>query len=85
MQSLKRGVLKYYNEDDVKKGYLEVPNRKGIIEQYQLTSISIGVVVVDPINYANILQIGEIGAQVKHVAKTIPGSAYTVNRRKIMM
>jgi len=79
------GVEKFYNEEDIERGYLEVPNRKGVMEQYPLTSISIGVVVVDPINYANILQIGEVGAQVKHVAKTIPGNTYVVNRRKSMI
>ena len=79
-----KGVLKYYNEDDIERGYLEVPNRKCIIEQYPLTSISIGVVVVDPIHYANILQIGEVGAQVKHIAKITPGNTYAVNRRRCM-
>lgn len=78
------GVKKYYNEDDIEKGYLEVPNRKCVIEQYPLTSISIGVVVVDPIHYANILQIGEVGAQVKHIAKITPGNTYAVNRRRCM-
>ena len=79
------GVMKYYNDCDIERGYLEVPNRKGIIEQYPLTSISIGVVVVDSVNYANILQIGEIGAQVKHIAKTMPGNTYAVNRRRTIV
>lgn len=78
------GVTNFYNDSDKERGYLEVPNRKGIMEQFPLTSISIGVVVVDPENYSNILQIGEVGAQVKHAAKTITGSAYSVNRRKTM-
>lgn len=77
-----KGVLNYYNEEDIERGYLEVPNRKCIIEQYPLTSISIGVVVVDPVHYANILQIGEVGAQVKHLAKTTLGNTYVVNRRR---
>ena len=76
------GVLNYYNEMDIERGYLEVPNRKCILEQFPLTSISIGVVVVDPHNYANTLQIGEVGAQVKHIAKITPGSTYTIDRRK---
>ena len=41
-------VLEYYNESDVQKGYLEVANRRGIIEQFPLTSISIGVVEINP-------------------------------------
>ena len=77
-----RGVLKYFNEDDVERGYLEVPNRKCIIEEFPLTSISIGVVVVSKGRFHNVLEIGEVGAQVKHLAKTTMGSAYVIDRRK---
>lgn len=75
-------IKSYFNEDDIERGYLEVANRKGIIEQFPLTSISIGVVKVDPGEYTNSLEIGEVGAQVKHLAKTQMGSAYVINRRK---
>ena len=77
------GRKKYFTEDDIEKGYLEVANRRGIIEQFPLTSLSIGVVAVEPGEYKNSLEIGEVGAQVKHLAKTQVGSAYAVNRRKI--
>lgn len=75
-------IRKYYTEEDLNRGYLEVPNRKGIIEAMPLVSISIGVVEVDKNRFKNILDIGEVGAEVKHLAKTIPGSAYAIDRRK---
>ena len=75
-------VLGYFTKEDVEKGYVEVVNRKGIIEQFPLTSISIGVVAVDKGRFNNTLEIGEVGAQVKHLAKTTMGSTYIVNRRK---
>ena len=75
------GVKSYFTRTDLDKGYIEVPNRKGIIEQFSLTSISIGAVIADKDRFANILEIGEIGAQVKHVAKSIIGSSYAVDRR----
>lgn len=75
-------VLGYYNDDDVQKGYIEVANRRGIIEQFPLTSISIGVVEVTPGRFKNTLEIGEVGAQVKHQAKSVMGSTYVINRRK---
>ena len=77
-----QGILEYFNEDDIERGYLEVPNRKCIIEEFPLTSISIGVVVVNKGRFHNALEIGEVGAQVKHLAKTMPGSAYVIDRRK---
>ena len=75
-------VLKYFTEDDAKKGYMEVENRKGVMEQFPLTSISIGVVEIEKGRFANVLEIGEAGASVKHLAKTIQGSTYVIDRRK---
>jgi len=76
-------VARYFNESDIERGYLEVPNRKGVIEQFPITSISIGAVVVDKGRFHNVLEIGEVGAQVKHLAKTIMGSTYKIDRRSI--
>ncbi len=77
-----KNIKKYFSEDDITKGYLEVPNRKGIIEEFPLTTISVGVVEVDPGRFNNTLEIGEAGAQVKHLSKTISGSTYVIDRRK---
>ena len=75
------GVTRFFNEEDLEKGYIEVANRKGIIEQFALTAISIGAVIADKNRFVNILEIGEVGAQVKHVAKSIIGSSYAIDRR----
>ena len=40
-------AVDFYNEVDVERGYVEVANRRGIIEQFPLTSISIAVLEVD--------------------------------------
>lgn len=76
-------VGKYFSEIDREKGYIEVENRKGIKEQFPLTSLSIGVVVADKGRFNNILEIGEVGAQVKHAAKSVMGSSYAIDRRKV--
>ena len=77
-----KNIERYFTDEDIEKGYIEVENRKGIIEQFPLTSLSIGVVVVDVGRFSNILEIGEVGAQVKHAAKSVMGSSYAVDRRK---
>lgn len=77
-----KNVKKYYSKEDIERGFVEVPNRKGILEEFPLTSISIGAVEVDSDRFHNTLEIGEAGAQVKHLSKTIPGSTYVVDRRK---
>ncbi len=76
------GVEKYYNQKDIARGYVEIENRKGILEQFPMTTISVAVVEVDPLIFKSPLEIGEVGAQVKHRAKSIMGSAYVINRRK---
>jgi diguanylate cyclase (GGDEF)-like protein len=75
-------AVKFFTEEDLNKGYIEVENRKGVIEQFTLTSISIGVVIAEKGRFKNILEIGEVGAQVKHMAKSIIGSSYAVDRRQ---
>lgn len=82
MANFDAGVLKFYTEEDVQKGFIQVPNRKGVLEQFPLTSISIGVVEADKGRFTNMLEIGEVGAQVKHAAKSIQGSSYSIDRRK---
>lgn len=76
-------IVKYFNDIDIERGYIEVSNRKGIIEEFPLTSISIGVVVADKKRFFNTLEIGEVGAQVKHLAKTTMGSSYAIDRREL--
>lgn len=82
INSFDENVVNFYTEEDVERGFVEVANRRGIIEEFPLVSISIGIVEVDKDKFKSPLEIGEISAQVKHRAKTILGSTYVVNRRK---
>jgi len=75
-------TVDFYNEDDAERGYVEVANRRGIIEQFPLTTISIAVLEVDSKIYKTTLEIGEVAGQIKHQAKTVPGSTYVINRRR---
>ena len=75
-------VENFYTDTDVARGYVEIENRRGVLEQFPLTTISIAVVEVDPEIFKSPLEIGEVGAQVKHRAKAIMGSAYVINKRK---
>ena len=75
-------ALDFYNEEDIERGFVEVANRRGIIEQFPLTTISIAVVEVDPKIYKTTLEIGEVASQIKHKAKTILGSTYVINKRR---
>lgn len=82
ISGFQNGVHKFFNEDDNERGYIEIANRKGIIEKFPLTSISIAVVVADHNRFGNVLEIGDVAAQVKHVAKSVMGNSYIIDRRK---
>ena len=82
IQEFDKYAVDFYNEDDVDRGYVEVANRRGIIEQFPLTTISIAVLEVDSKIYKTTLEIGEVAGQIKHQAKRVPGSTYVINRRK---
>ena len=75
-------VPNYYSSEDIERGYVEVANRRGIIEEFPIVSMSIGVIEVGNGNYSSPLEIGEVSAQVKHLAKTMMGSSYIINRRR---
>lgn len=75
-------AVDYYNEVDVERGYVEVANRRGIIEQFPLTTISIAVLEVDSKIYKTTLEIGEVAGQIKHKAKAVLGSTYVINKRR---
>lgn len=81
IKNFDKDVLQFFTKEDIEKGYLEVSNRRGIIELFPLTSISIAIVEVKKDRFTNILEIGEVGAQVKHKAKSIQGSSVVINRR----
>ena len=75
-------IKDFFTEDDVKRGYMKVTNRRGIVEEFPLTSISIAVVMAEKNRFANILEIGDVAAQVKHLAKSVNGSSYVIDKRK---
>lgn len=75
-------AVDFYNEVDVQRGFVEVANRRGIIEQFPLTTISIAVVEVDSKIYKSTLEIGEVASQIKHKAKAVLGSTYVINKRR---
>ncbi len=75
-------AIDFYNKEDVDRGYVEVANRRGIIEQFPLTTISIAVLEVDTKIYKTTLEIGEVASQIKSKAKHILGSTYVINRRR---
>jgi diguanylate cyclase (GGDEF)-like protein len=75
-------IPSFYNETDRKNGFIVGYDRQGAQKQFPLVSISIGVVTNTHRKIDHVAQIGEIGAELKHYAKNLPGSNYVVDKRK---
>ena len=69
-------------EEDVKKGGVRLLNRKGKMEKYPITTITVAMISNRYKQYKSPLEIGEDGAAVKKKAKAIPGSTFMEDRRK---
>ncbi|MDR7867415.1 MAG: GGDEF domain-containing protein [Sporomusaceae bacterium] len=70
-----------YSPEDLARGFITVPNRKGQDENFPLTTVSIAVVDNTERRFINYLELGEIAAQLKRRAKAIEGSVYLIDRR----
>lgn len=76
------GITKYYTQEDVERGWIKIANRKGKLEKYPIMTLTVAMISNKLKRYANILEIGEDGANVKKKAKTFSGSNLLEDRRK---
>ncbi len=72
----------FYNDTDRKKGYIVAKDRSGKEQRIPLLSISIGAVTNEFRKIEHVVQIGEIGAELKSYAKGLEGSNYVKDQRK---
>lgn len=78
-------IRQFYTEDDISKGYIKVLNRKGKLEKYAIMTITVAMISNKYKKYITPLEIGEDGASVKKKAKTIEGSTFLEDKRKLNM
>ncbi len=72
----------FYNETDRKNGYIMAFDRKGVEQKIPLLSMSIGVVSNEYRKIEHVAQIGEIGAELKSLAKKLERSNFIKDQRK---
>lgn len=77
-----KSVPAFYSEADRKKGHILAHDRAGKTQKIPLLSISIGVVTNEFRKITHMAQIGEIGAELKELAKQNQRSNYVKDKRK---
>ena len=71
----------FYDAEDRKRGHIVGENRQGQKFKFPLASISIAVVTNEKRSFSSHIQYGEVAAEMKEHAKSIPGSVFTVDQR----
>lgn len=76
-----RGVVDFYDEEDRKRGFIIGKTRQGQVAKFPILSLSIVVVTNKHRKLTSPIQVGEIAAELKEYAKSIPGSTFIVDKR----
>jgi diguanylate cyclase (GGDEF)-like protein len=82
IQAFDRQVPDLYTPADRRKGYITTKDRQGIIKKIPLMSVAVAIVHNQYRPITNHWEIGELGAELKHAAKTHAGSAYVKDQRR---
>jgi len=71
-----------YEEKDRERGWIEVPNRRGVTERFPIVTISIAVIVNQKKMFKHPGEMSHMMADLKKYTKTLPGSNYMIERRR---
>jgi len=81
-QRFDAAVPDLYDEGDRERGWIEYEDRSGAKLKTGLVSVSIGIVLAEPGSYESAAALASRAAEVKGVAKRMPGSRWVVDRRR---
>lgn len=73
----------FYNRKDQQRGYIIAEDRYGLIRKFKIMSISIVAATFTGYNFDNYSQLASLSAEYKKTAKSIAGSIYMKDGKKI--
>lgn len=76
-----KGALLLLNEDDVKRGYLEIRDRQGQIKRIPVMSVTMALVMSADNRIQHFAEINDIASSLKEYGKRIDGSVVVKERR----
>jgi EAL domain-containing protein (putative c-di-GMP-specific phosphodiesterase class I)/GGDEF domain-containing protein len=71
-------ILRFFNDTDRINGYIEAVDRKGNIDKFNLTSLSIAGLYKNFTNYSTVEKVVQEISRIKKQAKTINGSSFII-------
>ena len=84
VQDFDKSTKLFYSPEDKECGFITGHNRQGEIEKIALISVSIGIVTNLTREITHVAQIGEIGAELKKLAKSVEKSNFVKDKRQIL-
>jgi len=82
IQNFDELILNFVDEEDRRRGFLITTDRQGVLCRLPWPSISIAIVPVWQGRFQHYGEVAAVAAQIKHYLKTMPGSAFLIDRRK---
>jgi len=76
-----KGALMLLNEEDVKRGYLEIRDRQGEIKRVPVMSVTMALVTSTENDIEHFAEINDIASSLKEYGKRIKGSVVVKERR----
>jgi len=74
-------VHQFYDPEDIERGYVEVEDRKGVLQRLPLASISVGIATTDVRTFTHYGEAVAVATEMKQFAKRQTGSSYAIDRR----
>ncbi len=82
IQTFDEQILRYYDPDDLKRGFIISKDRREIEQAFPIMTISIAVVTNQKRPLSSPAQIAETAAQLKNYAKSFSKSLFVVDQRR---
>ncbi len=74
-------VREFYEAEDLERGYVEVEDRKGVLQKLPLAGVSVGIATTQVRRFAHYGEAVAVATEMKQFAKRELRSSYAVDRR----
>jgi diguanylate cyclase (GGDEF)-like protein len=74
-------VAEFYEKEDLERGYVEVEDRKGVLQELPLVGVSVGIATTQVRSFAHYGEAVAVATEMKQFAKRDTRSSYAIDRR----
>jgi len=75
-------IGEFYEPEDVRRGYIEIEDRKGVLQRLPLAGVSVGIATTQVRRFEHYGAAVAVATEMKQFAKREPRSSYAIDRRR---